>query len=64
MSTMTGQHIDGFVRVPRVPTKHMLDAAREASLAEDAAWVWDSMIGAFTEAGESLPEAVEDSPAS
>lgn len=40
--TVTGQQ--EFVLVPRKPTFEMLRAAKDAALAEDAAWVWDEMI--------------------
>ena len=33
-----------MVLVPRKPTSQMIEAAYEAALAEDAAWVWDKMI--------------------
>jgi hypothetical protein len=36
-----------MVQVPRVPTQAMLTAAADAALAEDAAWVWSSMIESY-----------------
>ncbi len=35
----------GFVCVPRQPTQALLDAAWAEALAENAAGVWDMMIG-------------------
>jgi hypothetical protein len=65
--TVTGQRSD-FVVVPRVPTEMMLYAAKDAALAEDAAWVWESMIENYEQSirlGEEIrTKATADSPAS
>lgn len=44
---VTGQRESEYVLVPRVPTEKMLRAAADAALAEDAQWVWSSMIESF-----------------
>ena len=49
----------GYVCVPRVPTKVMLDAAWADALAEDAKAVWETMIGVSegTLTEEGIPKA-------
>ena len=39
----------GYVIVPNIPTKQMLDAARYDALAEDAAGVWEAMIQTYAD---------------
>lgn len=36
-----------MVMVPRKPTPEMIRAARDAALAEDAAWVWEEMVQSY-----------------
>jgi hypothetical protein len=43
----------GFVCVPRVPTKDMIEAAWAEALAEDAAGVWQVMVEAYESNGKS-----------
>ena len=47
MDTVTGQRNEEMILVPRKPTKEMLYAASDAALAEDAEWVWESMIESY-----------------
>ena len=57
----------GYVCVPRVPTKVMLDAAWADALAEDAKAVWETMIGVSegTLTEEGIPKlAARGCPAS
>lgn len=42
-NAVTGQQSD-YIRVPRNPTKEMLEAAWADSLGEDAGGVWKAMI--------------------
>jgi hypothetical protein len=44
---VTGQDKEEYVLVPRKPTEAMLYAASDAALAEDAGWVWESMIESY-----------------
>lgn len=43
---------EGWVVVPTIPTKEMLDAAWADAIAEDAHGVWNSMIQAAIEAAQ------------
>ncbi len=67
MNTVTGQCED-MVLVPRKPTKEMIQAASDAALAEDAAWVWSEMLQSFEKsshlASRILLTEASDSPAS
>jgi hypothetical protein len=57
----------GYVLVPRVPTKAMLDAAWAEALAEDAAGVWREMVEQYEESVSTATEiriaGEADSPA-
>jgi hypothetical protein len=55
-STVTGQQ--DYILVPRKPSAEMLYAAADAALAEDAAAVWEEMIGEYERSLEQ-PELTE-----